>query len=278
MLDPHKLLVRFGGLARGVDLQTCGVSRTQLTRAVRERRIDRVRPGVFATQGLHHAVRRAALHGGALTCADALRLHGVWVLPEEGPPHVWVGRRGRVHDHVGCQCVSHYFNGDPGLGVLGVETALIHLHRCQGDEAFFASFESAWRLRKLSAAARMRVRDALPSYARWLVDIARSDADSGLESLVRLRLHILGIVLECQITLPGVGRVDFLIDGRLILEIDGKEHHDGSSQRDRDLVRDAAASRLGLETLRFDYSQVIHDWPTVQAAIAAALTRTREHA
>ena len=278
MLDPQVLLSRLGGLARGTQLQSCGITRMRLTQAVQDRKIKRVRPGVFATNELHHNVHRAALHGGALTCADALRQHGVWVVSEEGRPHVWVGRRGRVHEHSGCRCVSHFFHGVPGLGLVDVETALVHLHRCEGDESFFASFESAWHARKLSDAARMRIRAALPAYARWLVDFARPDADSGLESLVRLRLHILGILLECQVVLSGVGRIDFLIEGRLILEIDGKENHDGPSKRHKDLVRDATASALGLETLRFDYAQVIHGWPEVQAAIVAALARIREHA
>lgn len=277
MLDPQLLLTRLGGLASGVQLQQYGVSRMQLTKDVREGRIDRVRPGLFATKGLHDSLHRAALHGGSLTCAEALRRHGVWVLEPEGPPHVWVGRRGRVHPHVGCRCTSHFFRGVPGLGLVDVETALIHLHRCAGDEAFFASFESSWRLRKLSAAARSRIRAALPAYARWLVDFARPDADSGLESLVRLRLHILGLFLACQVLLPHVGRVDFLIEKRLILEIDGRENHDGASERHRDLTRDAAASRMGIETLRFDYAQVIHEWPSVQAALLAAVERTRDH-
>ena len=37
------------------------------------------------------------------------------------------------------------------------------------------------------------------------------------------------------------------------------------------LVRDAAAARRGYRTLRFDYAQVVYDWPSVQAAILAAL-------
>ena len=45
--------------------------------------------------------------------------------------------------------------------------------------------------------------------------------------------------------------------------------------RHKDLVRDAAASRLGYETLRFDYAQVVYDWASVQAAILAALHRAR---
>ncbi len=115
-----------------------------------------------------------------------------------------------------------------------------------------------------------------PRSARWLVDFARPDADSGLESLLRLRLHLLGISLATQVSIPGVGRVDFVVDGHLIIEVDGREHHGAPEMRHRDLSRDAAASRLGYETLRFDYAQVVHDWPTVQAAIRGALRRARD--
>ncbi len=48
--------------------------------------------------------------------------------------------------------------------------------------------------------------------------------------------------------------------------------------RHKDLVRDAAASALGYETLHFDYSQIVFDWGSVQTAILAALTRLRDHA
>ena len=113
----------------------------------------------------------------------------------------------------------------------------------------------------------------MPSTVQWLVDLARSDADSGLESLLRLRLHLLGLRLDRQVDIAGVGRVDFVIAGRLILEADGDENHGADTLRHRDRARDAAASRLGYETLRFDYAQIVHDWPTVQAAIAGALRR-----
>ncbi len=189
-----------------------------------------------------------------------------------------MGTKGREHSHPDCVCVSHFYRGKAEMGSVSIERALVHLYRCQGDEAFFASFESAWKLRLLSAAGRSRIRASLPKYARWLVDLARADADSGLESLLRRRLHILGIALNCQVRITAVGRVDFLIGNRLILEIDGKGNHEGVAMRHKDLVRDAAASHLGYETLRFDYAQVIHDWPTVQAAIIGALRRLRDYA
>lgn len=105
-------------------------------------------------------------------------------------------------------------------------------------------------------------------------------AGVGLAPLEEVLVHVYrcagGITLDCQVRIPTVGRVDFVLDGRLILEADGKAHHAGSAQRHRDLVRDAVASALGYETLRFDYAQIVHAWPTVEAAVLAAIVRLRE--
>lgn len=273
MLDASHLLMRLGGVARGRELQAFGLTRQQLAAQVDADEIRRLRPGVFASPSTPDAVISAAEHGGALTCEAALAHHGVWTLAEHPPVHVWMGADGRRHPHEGCACVSHFFAGTTTLGVASVEDALVHLFRCAGHEAFFASFESAWRLRLLTRAARDRVRAALPTSARWLVDFARADSDSGLESLVRLRLHLIGIRLACQVTIQGVGRVDFLAGDRLIIEVDGRLNHASAERRHNDLVRDAAASLLGYETLRFDYAQVVHDWPSVERAILAAVDR-----
>lgn len=277
MLSASQTIRRLGGLARGTHLQTLGFSRRSLSRAVQRGEITRIRDGVFAAGPIDEHVRAATAHGGALTCASLLQMLGIWVLTPTLVPHVWLGANGHVHRHDGCSCLSHFYRGRPPLGRAPLETALVHFLRCAGDEAFFAAYESALRLRLLTGSARARIRAMIPASARWLANLARPDADSGLESLLRLRLHLLGIRLDCQVVIAGVGKVDFVIGGRLILEADGKENHDGDSKRHRDRMRDAAASALGYETLRFDYAQIVHDWPTVQAAILAALDRLRDH-
>lgn len=273
MLSATDIIRSLGGLARGTHLRSLGFTRQALAGLVRRGEIERVRHGVFAAGPLDEQVRAATAHGGALTCASVLRSAGIWVLPADDGPHVWLGPDQHALPHPDCTCRSHYYRGRPPLGSATIETALLHLRRCCGDEAFFAAYESAWRLHKLSADARARIRKALPRSARRLVELARADADSGLESLLRLRLHVLGIRLRCQIRIDGVGRVDFVIGDRLILEADGDENHGSSARRHIDRIRDAAASRLGYETLRFDYAQIVHDWPTVQAAVIGALHR-----
>lgn len=273
MLSAHDTIRDLGGIARGTHLQTLGFTRQHLADQVKRGTIERVRPGVFAIPPLADDIRSAIAHGGALSCVSVLRSHGIWVLPDETGPHVWLGPSQHPLAHPHCHCISHYYGGTPVPGAASIERALLHLRRCAGDEAFFAAYESAWRTGKLSRTARERIRAALPRVARWLVDLARPDADSGLESLLRLRLHLLGIRIGCQVTIVGVGRVDFVIAGRIILEADGEENHGSSDKRHHDRVRDTAASRLGYETLRFDYAQIVHDWPTVQAAILGAMRR-----
>lgn len=276
MLAPADLLDRFDGIAHGSRLQEFGCSRTQLAAAVRDGSIRRLRPGVFALATTAPKVVAAAAHGGALTCADALRAYGIWVLPaEDESVHVWMGGSGRRHPHADCECTAHYSAGTARLGLAPVVAALIHAYRCLSAEAFFAAYESAWNRRLISAGDRARMRRELPSAAYWLLDLARSDAQSGLESLLRLRLHVLDIHLECQIAIDGVGRVDFIVGRRLILEVDGRANHTSAERRHHDLERDAAASALGFETLRFDYAMVVHDWQAVVQAILPALDRAR---
>lgn len=275
MLAPDQLLNRLGGIARGSLLQKYGCNRARLADAVDDGRILRVRNGVFAVPGADQKAITAAAHGGALTCADALRAHGLWVLPElDAVVHVWLGAAGRRFPHPLCRCIAHYSPGRAEPGIAPVAEALIHAYRCLTPEAFFAAYESAWNQRKISAEDRQKIRRELPKSAAWMLDLARSDAQSGLESLLRFRLHLLGLTLLAQVGIEGVGRVDFVIGGRVILEVDGRANHEGA-QRHVDLMRDAAASARGYETLRFDYDMVVHRWDLVVAAIIPALARAR---
>lgn len=204
----------------------------------------RVRHGVYALGRTSPAVVAAAAHGGAVACVTALALWGVWVLADPGL-HVWLGDKGRAHAHPGCRCTDHHGAGRAAFGVVPIADALVQAARCLSREAFFAAYESAWRLGLIGAADRITIRLALPSRLRRVLDIARGDAESGLESLLRLRLADRGIRLDCQVPVIGVGRVDFVLAGRIILEVDGRENHDGPSMRHKDLVRDAAAAAAG---------------------------------
>lgn len=74
-------------------------------------------------------------------------------------------------------------------------------------------------------------------------------------------------------TIPGVGRVDFVIGAFLVVEVDGAEYHTDPERFEADRHRDAMLSIRGYRVLRFSYRQVIHAWHEVEAAVLAAVVR-----
>jgi very-short-patch-repair endonuclease len=272
---------RRGGIARTRELLRAGATRGDLARAIACGALLRPRRGLYAVPALDAPTQEALSHGGLLACMSACEAYGLWVLrSDDDRPHVWVDRArhptrialARAGDEADCCTIHRDDSTEPaGRFAVGIVHALTQLLRCRGEEVFFAALESALRQGLLSEAARARLRASVPQPARWLVDFARSDADSGLESLLRLRLHRRGLELASQVPIPGVGDVDFVLGDCLILEADGKTH-DGEA-RHRDRVRDAVAMTLGFSTLRFDYALIVHDWAVVETSVLAAVHR-----
>ncbi|MDR7113324.1 very-short-patch-repair endonuclease [Microbacterium trichothecenolyticum] len=202
---------------------------------------------------------------------SAAKHHGLWVAEHGDGLHVGLRGHGRAYSHPECSCVAHWSDPDDAersaFGVPTVRVVLRQILRCQGLEAFFVALESALRRRMLSNADLDWLRKGTNAGARAAIAFARSDADSGLESLLRWRLRRRGLRVRTQQSITSVGRVDFVIGERLIVEVDGAPNHDSESHRHKDLVRDANAAAWGFVTLRFDYALVVHDWDTVELAI-----------
>ena len=271
-----------GGVARTRDIVAQGVRKSDLGRAHAEGLPLRPRVGVYATPSTPRATVEALSHRGRIACVTAGRAYGLWLLDDgdQEPVHTWIDEKHhpmRIAIHPepeeGACCAFHrdIAVDEPTLASVGILHCLRQILACRGEEAFFAALESALRQSLVDDQARERLKLSLPAGFRWLVDFARTDADSGLESLVRLRLRRYGLALTPQVAVPGVGVVDFVIGDCLIVEADG-DTHDGPS-RHRDRVRDAAAMALGFITLRFDYALIVHDWEIVEAAILAAISR-----
>ncbi|MFS6529895.1 type IV toxin-antitoxin system AbiEi family antitoxin domain-containing protein [Microbacterium aurugineum] len=262
-----------GRMARTSELRQRGVTGAELARAVRTGELTRPRQGVYALPDTPEAWVHAASHGGTIGCAQAAAAHGLWVLALPSVHHVWMGNAGTPRS--ACEdCVMHWDEGRVRVGEAApVSNALLQVASCCGEDAFFVALESALRRSLLSPGALAWLRRHLPTSMRWLVAFARADADSGLESLIRLRLHRIGVHVRTQVHIHRVGEVDFVIGERLILEADGRENHARERERSKDLRRDAEAAAAGYTTLRFTYELIIDDWPLVEAAIRGALAR-----
>jgi hypothetical protein len=103
--------------------------------------------------------------------------------------------------------------------------------------------------------------------------LADPRAESGLETLTRIRLSEWVRDIQPQFAIPGLaqgggtGRVDLLLNGWLAIELDGDLWHDPK----RDRARDAELVRRGFRSHRFGFDQVVLDWPGTEATIAELL-------
>lgn len=262
-----------GRMARASELRARGVSSAELRRAVHAGEVIRPRQGVYALPDSAPALLHAASHGGTLGCAEAASIQGLWVLEQPSRHHVWMGEAGTPRS--ACEdCVMHWDSGRVRVGETPpTANVLLQMATCCGEDAFFAALESALRRSLLSPGALVWLRSRLPLARRWLVGFARADADSGLESLIRLRLHRIGIEVRTQVQIDRVGEVDFVIGDRLIVEADGRENHERERERLKDLRRDAIAASEGYTTLRFTYALIVGEWHLVRAAILGMMAR-----
>ncbi|WP_147304033.1 endonuclease domain-containing protein [Subtercola boreus] len=120
-----------------------------------------------------------------------------------------------------------------------------------------------------------RLFEGLPARYRSALSRADPESESGIETLVRLRLRSLGISVRTQVRHRGVGRVDLLVGDRLVIEVDGREHHDSREAFASDRERDLVLFRDGFDRLRLTYAHVMYRWPEIEGVIVEAVRRRR---
>ena len=86
--------------------------------------------------------------------------------------------------------------------------------------------------------------------ARLRLDQADAAARSHVETRTRLCLRETGLRVEAGVVLEGIGEVDALVEGWLIVEDDGFEFHSSKEQFVRDRHRDQRALAAGYVPLR----------------------------
>lgn len=149
---------------------------------------------------------------------------------------------------------------------VGVDDALVQHARSVEPEQTLASLTSAVTARRISRAQLDALSSRLPRRAqRAMTSLSLLDG-SGLETIARLRMLATGLH-PAQQALIGNDRVDFVIDGWLVIEVDGDQWHDPASDR----ARTNRLVRAGYRVLRFGYADIVHDWPLTAYTIERAL-------
>ncbi len=141
--------------------------------------------------------------------------------------------------------------------------------QCFGIEDAIRVGDSALQRR---LATRADLRAALAGMT-WLeapaIDALNALCGSGYETDAKLLLLEAGLQFEQQVAIPGVGRVDFVVGGCVIIEIDGRETHERTFEDDR--ARDAAALLQGYLTVRLSAHWLSRNPRAFIPAVHAAL-------
>jgi very-short-patch-repair endonuclease len=170
---------------------------------------------------------------------------------------------------------EHFPHGGDQLWRMSVEDSLLqHTRLCSSEDAI-ASFDSALNRRVVTPGGIDHVFALLPRRYRRLRARIDGRAESGLETLLRLAAEAEGWRVDIQVRIPGVGRVDVLIDGWLVIELDGAKWHDGETSQEEDRRRDAELTLRGYRWHRFRSSQVLTQMPLCLEVIRTILADGR---
>ena len=271
-MDPTDILKSAGGVLLTRDVLARGSSEAGIRRAIRHGDVVRVERGLLAVTGADPELVAAGRSRGLLTCASAAPRFTLWQLRPAAQPHYW-----HSNGRAAARCISHRlaltqpaFHGT----LAALPDVLLHALLCLPPLEALVMVECAYNrgdiepsflLRHLAGNRCGKARDVLARVERG--------ADSLLETLARVLFRDAGIATETQVWLDGIGRVDFLLEGFLIVELDGIAFHLEPRQFKKDRRRDNSATVRGLPVLRFFYDDVVHAPESMLAQVREVLAR-----
>lgn len=234
------------------ELRADGWTARRISSEARGGRIVRARANVYLAREADDDCVAACAIGGRLTCVSELARWGVFVLDGVDRLHVEVPATGSRLRMAARPARLHWTRlpSPPGWASVDVIDALVAAVQCQTVRGAIATLDSALHLRLIGDRELDQVFAALPCRLCVLRRHLDRRAESGSESLMRLMLRRLGCRVDVQVQIRGVGRVDLLVDGWLIIECDSEAHHSTWAQQKEDRRRDQVAARLGYATYR----------------------------
>jgi very-short-patch-repair endonuclease len=256
-------LVRFvaarSGVARRADLVRAGFGASMIRRAHEAGVLQRFAHGCYGLPGVSPDAVAAVRVAGATTCVSALRALRLPLVAAPAEPHVVVptGRGAPRRGLLPAGTVLHW-GIVPADRVPDAAQSLAHATRCLPLRELVAPLDAAL--------ARGVVDEAsLAGARRWSrrrefdAAIRLADARSGSiqETFVRVALVQAGLDVVPQVAIPGVGRVDLLVEGRVVVETDGFAYHGDRRAFREDRRRDRELELRGYPVLRYTYEDAV---------------------
>ncbi|MDN5669185.1 MAG: type IV toxin-antitoxin system AbiEi family antitoxin domain-containing protein [Renibacterium salmoninarum] len=251
-----------GGVLRRLELLRAGISLTAIQEAVDSGILLRHPRGVYALPEASDWWVEARRRGAELGCVSAADARGLWVLH----------RPGQVHAAVTNSRISGPFVKHRSRARCSLLEVVLQCLRCLPELEALVVAESSVALRRLSLAElRAATVGHRNARIRSIVDRINPASESILETVARYLLENAGYQVQVQKYVPGIGRLDLLVDGVLGVELDGREHHSSAHAFDEDRRRNNQCVINGIPTLRIKYSLLIFHAEEFLALVAQAM-------
>lgn len=252
------------------ELRGQGMTSRDIAAALHAGHLVRPWKNAYLRSDVDESCRRAVAAGGRLACVSELIRWGVFVLDHSALHIAVVRTSSRLPDHSGVR--RHWTLTSPeGWASVGIVDALVQAMVCQPVRAAIATLDSALNLGLIDRDQLHAVLVSLPRRLRIVRRLIDARAESGAKTFMRLILRTLGCAFGVQVVIATVGRVDFVVDGWLIIECDSKAHHASWEQQREDRRRDQAAATLGFATYRPIAEDIFWHAETVVAALRGLL-------
>lgn len=248
------------------------MARSTLLDACSEGTVVRPHRGVFALPQTPRPAVLASIFRGEPCCLSWCAEAGLPVYPSPDAVHLAVPQprgMGHVRKRPRHEVVVHRAPFMPRTTADHIDLAGL----CCGPREQLALVDAALRTGAIDHHAIEAFTHGSPDRRRWLSRMADARAESLSETCARVELMEAGLDVVPQVQLNAVGRVDFLVEGVLVVEIDSEAHHSGERARARDGDRDRASTTQGYLHLRYMFHDALERPQEMVADVIATLMR-----
>lgn len=156
-----------------------------------------------------------------------------------------------------------------------ISQLLRHANRCQDLETCVVLAESALNQRLITPEEWQRIVGDAPNRYHRILSRAVTASESGSETRVRLAFEAHRIPIEAQVHIEGLGRVDLVVKGKLVVECDSRRHHSSPKDWEEDRRRDLILHAMGYVVVRLSYDQIWRRWGETWDMLLAMFRRLR---
>lgn len=211
---------------------------------------------------------RAFVYNACISCVSAAQIYELPVLMEERPQktHLSVSYNRGMHpsklrrfDDVCIHREQFVSDEERRTHVASMGTVLERVLVCMPLKVSLPMLDAA-RNRGLYDVSTLTIPPTgsrLP-HLREALSLSSDRARSILETVARLQLIDMGLAPQVGVWIEGVGEVDMIVLGFIVIEVDGWAFHSSKEQREKDLKRDRELLRRGFVVLRFTYDDVMN--------------------